>query len=126
MEKEFRENKQEISQRIGSHYIRTSCNVISHCDKICQVLVRDYSFEILWDYVKGCVLIQDSTNWYHITHTSITHLTIRDVIIGLGYKYMETLWSYNGEDVLDILAHQAPLSVVYIHTLDDLDTCEKL
>ena len=115
----------EFWEKIKSpNYIRTPCNTISHCDNVCQVLIRDYSIKILWDYVKNCVLIQDSANWYHITHTTIKNLTVREVIIGLGYKYMETVWSDNGDDVLDILAHQASLSTVRVLTLDDI--CEKL
>jgi len=107
-------------------YIRSPCNYISHCDKVCQVLIDDYIIQILWDYVKRCILVQDSTTWYHMTHISIKHLTIREIVIGLGYKYMETVWSDNGEDALDILAHQAPLSTVRVFTLDDIDICEKL
>ena len=107
------------------HYIRTPCDTISHCDRICQVVIDDCIIEVLWDYSKNCILIQDTT-WYHLTHNSIRDLTIRQVVIGIGFNYMKTAWSDNGEDVLDIVAHQAPLSTIHVLTLDDLDTCEKL
>lgn len=107
-------------------YIYSPCSTISHCDKVSQVLISDHTIEVLWDHAKRCVLIQDGTNWYHMMHTSIYNLTIRQVVIGLGFKYMETEWSNNGEDVLDIVANQAPLSTIRILTLDDVDTCEKL
>ena len=107
-------------------YVRTSCNTITHCEKVCRVLIRDDTIEVLWDHTKRCVLIQDSTNWYHLTHRSITDLTVRQVIIGLGFNYMETCWSSNGNDVLDILVQNAPLSTIRILTLDDMDICEKL
>ena len=107
-------------------YTRVPCTKISHCERVCQVLIRDYIIEVLWDYTKKCVLIQDSTNWYYLTHNLISDLTIRQVIIGLGFNYMETEWSYNGEDVLDILAHHAPLSTIRILTLDDVDICKKI
>jgi hypothetical protein len=60
-----------------------------------------------------------------MTHGLFDNLTIRQVIIGLGFKYMETFWS-SEEDVLDMLVNKAPLSTIRILTLDDLDTCEKL
>ena len=107
-------------------YIRTPCTTISHCDRVCQVFIRDYIIEVFWDYVKRCVLIQDGTNWYHMRHNSIPNLTIRQVIIGLGFNYMETEWSDNGEDVLDILVNHAPVSTIRILTLEDVDICEKL
>jgi len=107
-------------------YIRTPCTSISYCNKICQVFIKDSIVEVLWDYVKKCILIQDGTNWYHMQHNFIPNLTIRQVVIGLGYNYMETEWSDNGEDVLDIIAHKAPLSTIRTLTLDDVDMCEKL
>jgi len=96
--------------------------------KVCQVLIRDYSIEIIWDYAKKCVLIQDAKYEDGTKYENLLtdNLTIRQVVTGLGFKYMETYWSSNGEDVLDMLVCEAPLSIVSILTLDDLDTCEKL
>jgi len=109
-----------------STYIRTTCNTITHCNKVAEVFIEDHVVEILWDYIKRCVLIQDGTYWYHLTHRSIADLTIRQVIIGLGFNYMETCWSSNGNDVLDMLVHNAPLSTIRVLTVDDMDICEKL
>jgi len=120
------DNLQFWERKKSPSYNLTPYNIISHCNKVCQVFIEGYSIEVLWDYRKKCVLIQDGTHLYQLTHNFIGEMTIRQVIIGLGFKYMETFWSSNGKDVLDILVHNAPLSTIRILTLDDMDICEKL
>ena len=130
---EFSKNQQEFWVKMDNpqfwekikppRYIRTPCSTFNHCNRVCKIVRDDYVIEVLWDYAKKRVLIHDGT-WYHLTHSLISELTIRQVVIGLGFDYMETEWSDNGNDVLDILVHQAPLSTIRILTLDD--TCEKL
>ena len=103
-------------------------DVINMCHKqVCQVLIEDYTIEILWDYAKKCIVIQDG-NYEDGTRQDLIadNLTIRQVVTGLGFKYMETCWSSNGEDVLDMLVCDAPLSTIRILTLDDMEICEKL
>ena len=105
-----------------SNYIRTPCNTITHCNKVGEVFI-DRVIEILWDYVKRCVLIQDGTNWYHLSHTTIQHLTVRQVIDGIvSNKCIETQWS--NENVLDKIVHKAPL--FRIRVLEDVDMYETL
>ena len=108
-------------------YVYNPCNTLSHCDIVGEVIIRNRVIKILWDYVLKCILIQDDNNWYHLRYTTIDHLTVRQVIAGIvSDKYMETIWSTNGEDVLDIIAHHAPLFKVLVLDVDDVDTCEKL
>lgn len=105
-----------------SKYIRTPCYTITHCDKVGDVFIGDRIVEILWDYVKRCVLIQDSSTWYHLSHTIIQNLTVRQTINGIvPNEYIET-----EDDVLDMLVHKAPLFKVRVLDLDDVDMCEKL
>ena len=131
---EFTKKQQEFWEKMDdssfwevikpSKYIRVPCNTITHCNKLGEVYI-DRVVEILWDCVKQCVLIQDGDNWYHLSHTMIQHLTVRQVIDGIvSNKCMETKWS--NENVLDMIVHKAPLFKVRVLDLDDVDTCEKL
>ena len=109
-----------------SKYIRTPCSTLTHCNKVGEVYI-DRDIEILWDYVKRCVLVQDGMNWYHLSHTIMRDLTVRQVIKGIvSAEYMETIWSDNGEDVIDIPVCKAPMFKVIVLDLDDVDMCEKL
>ena len=104
-----------------SKYIRTPCNTITHCNKLGEVYI-DRIIEILWDYAKKCILIQDGTNWYHLSHTMIQQLTVRQIIDGIvSNKYMES----KSSNILDMIAHKAPLFKVRVLDLDDMDICEK-
>jgi hypothetical protein len=110
-----------------SKYIRTPYSTIHHCNKIGYVYILDHVIEILWDYVKQCVFIQDGNNWYHLRHTVIFNLTVRQVIKGIvSNEQMETIWSDNGQDVLDMMVDKAPLFKVRVFDLDDVDMCERL
>ena len=108
---------QESSSDMNIHYIRTPCN-FKECKRVsrkevCQICISGYIVEVLWDCKNKCVLIRDNTS-YHMTHGLIDNLTLRQVVVGLGFKHMETMWSPKGEDVLDMFVSQAPSSMIRV------------
>ena len=89
-----------------SKYIHTPCSTITKYNKVGEVYI-DRVVQILWDCVKLCVLIQDGTNWYHLSHTTIHNLTVRQVVQGIvSNEHVKTI--YPEEDVLDIHVDKAP------------------
>jgi len=114
------ENEKHLEKHVNDHYMekfitsRLHTDIIkSDFDIISRIIYNKRLIKLYWDYNKNRVLVQNSDNSFHTTSPD---LTIRQVICEMGFRnnICYCLWSENDENVLNIVAYNAPESIILI------------
>ena len=113
-----------IQESKMAQFIRTPINnadlfnVLNHCTQVSQVSYRNFerAIEIDWDYENNRVIVQDNGGWFYFSSPDIDHLTIYQVLGGLGYgnEQMVVTWAEDGDEnaVLNSNVSQATLNQI--------------
>ncbi len=102
-----------------AQYIKQKYDTDYLCDtaQISQISYHDERvIEINYDHIFNKVVVQDNNQYFYLTSPDILHLTIRNVLQGLGYGEEQAVvtWVSEGikESVLD-----TPVSYVPVNTI---------
>ena len=109
-----------------AQFVRTPINnadihyVLDHCNQVSQVSYHNERvIEIDWDYESNRVVVQDNGNWFYFNSPDINHLTIYQVLGGLGYgdEQMVVTWAEDGDKnaVLNSNVSQATLNQISLY-----------
>lgn len=75
--------------------------------------------EIMWQADISRILVQDNGNWFYLYSPNIPHMTLLQVLQGLGYgdEQIIVTWSgyYTEDDILNLLVEQTPLNQIAIY-----------
>lgn len=98
-------------------------NVLDHTTQVSQISYHGRhppsTIEINWDYENNRVIVQEYGYWFYLNSPDIDHLTIYQVLGGLGYgnEQVVVTWAEDGyaDAVLNSNVSQATLNQITLY-----------